>query len=336
MAIAGGAGAPHVVTEPCSGPGTTTAAGPPMGLFTGASCASSYGTAMGSTEVQRRHVLRRFAEFADHYPGLPLYRAICTGCLRDPDVASLLLQARPGQLRPVLLFAALHHVVLQNPHTRAARWYASVAGRDRYIAAMLGAAAADLPDLPVTLLELGASAGLLLAADRYDLTMRRDDGDLRLGDPASAVSCVGEDRTAAGDRRPWRLPAVTERIGVDVNPVHVDDDDGMRWLQACLWPDVPGRVELFAAAAAQLRACPAQQRPVLVAGNMVDDLPAVLHRHAGAHLVVLSSWAVTYVDRDRRALIAEHLGEQARATGQPVSWVSAEPVGCVPGVPASQ
>jgi hypothetical protein len=46
----------------------------------------------------------------------------------------------------------------------------------------------------------------------------------------------------------------------------------------------------------------------------------------------MSSWALTYVQRDRRLLVAEALAELA-SDGRPVSWITAEPPGCVPGLP---
>jgi hypothetical protein len=73
----------------------------------------------------------RFADFASSYPQLPLYSAVCRALARDDECASLLQAAAPGQDRPVLWLAALHDLVLQQPEVRAARWYASVVGRDR-------------------------------------------------------------------------------------------------------------------------------------------------------------------------------------------------------------
>ncbi len=141
----------------------------------------------------------------------------------------------------------------------------------------------------------------------------------------------------------------------------LDDADEVRWLEACLWPDVAGRLERFRAAVGLLRADP----PSLVAGDMVDDLEAVAHsaravaaaglvtpasgadagsrgdgteggrRPATAdpvHLVVFSSWALTYVARERRAEVADALAALA-ADGRPVSWLTAEPPGCAPGIP---
>lgn len=324
-------------------------------------------------------VQRRLAQFASAYPELRLYRRLCAGAAADDAVAGLLTAAAAGQDRPVLLLAALHELVLRRPDLTAARWYPSVTGRpvpdgdpwpdvralalahadelraviaDRstqtnevnravYLAPMVAQAGGDVPDAPVALVEVGCSAGLLLGLDRYRVELRGGDGAaVVLGDPSSAVACRGEVRTGAASLRDLRLPVVAERVGLDRTPVALGDGAGVRWLEACLWPDVPGRLERFRAAVATLSPDP----PDVVGGDMVDDLAAVGHAAravaaavSGAppeavHLVVTSSWSITYVERERRSLMAEALAELA-ADGRPVSWLTAEPPGCVPGVP---
>jgi hypothetical protein len=124
---------------------------------------------------------------------------------------------------------------------------------------------------------------------------------------------------------------VVGRYGIDRHPVDLADDDAVRWLEACLWPDVPGRVERFRSA---VRLMAGAESPVR-RGDMIDDLPGLI-ADAGravrdAHLVAFSSWALTYVDRSRRPEVAAILADAA-ADGRPVTWLTAEPPGCVPEV----
>lgn len=320
-------------------------------------------------------MLRRFAET---FSELRLYRAVAAGAATDDDVAALLLAARPGQARPILLLAALHDLVLERPELPAARWYPSVTGgpvpvgdpwpdvratalahadrlrrviasrstqtneanRAVHIGALVAQAVADVPDVPVVLLEMGASAGLLLELDRYRIEIGRPGtpGAAVLGDPASPVVARGELR--GGSVHGLALPRVVGRVGLDLTPVVIDDAAELRWLEACLWPDQPERLERFRAAVSLVRADP----PRLVRGDMVDDLTAVAREaldaadrrdHPSAeraHLVVLSSWALTYVAPSRRATVVEALAGLA-GDGRAVSWVTAEPPGCVPGLP---
>ena len=316
----------------------------------------------------------RFAEFAASYAELPLYSAVCRAVARDDGCAGLLQAAAPGQDRPVLWLAALHDLVLRQPEVPAARWYASVVGRDRvpsgdpwpdvrrtvlahadelravigsrttqtnevnrsvYLAPSLALACRDQPGRPVVLVEMGASAGLLLQVDRYRVELNGGRGRVVLGDPTSGVRCAGVDRShrPMGDlAEPLELPAVAGRCGVDRHPVDLADTDAVRWLEACLWPDVPGRVERFRSAVSLL----AGTGSPVVRGDMVDDLSPLL-ADAGraatsdAHLVVFSSWAMTYLDRGRRPEVADALAVAARE-GRPVTWLTAEPPHCTPGI----
>lgn len=315
-------------------------------------------------------VQRRFGEFAAEYAALPLYSTLCARLAEDDDLAALLLAAQPGQARPVLWLAAVHDLVLRRPDVAAARWYPSVVGRDAvphgdpwpdvrrtvldhwaeltrvvatrgtqtnevnravYLTVGLAAAARDLPDVPVALVELGASAGLLLGVDRYAVDLVGPSSTVTVGDPSSPVRCSGVDRADVGQRLAAAAvrPRVAARVGLDLSPVDLRDDDAVRWLEACLWPDVQGRIERFRAARDLLRADP----PLVLAGDMVADLPRAVARArelAGrtAHVVVVSSWALTYVAQPRRPEVDEALGALARDAAA-LSWLSAEPPGCV-------
>ncbi len=274
----------------------------------------------------------------------------------------------------MLWLAAVHELVLRHPSSPAAQWYPSTAGPDGprvgdpwpdvrrtvlehrkevadtiarrrtqtnevnravHLGVGLAVAAADSADRPVALVELGASAGLLLGLDRYAVELTGTSGTTKLGDPASPVRCSGEDRSGVGPQLRQRgldLPRVVGRVGIDLDPVRLDDDDAVRWLEACLWPDVPVRVERFRAARTLLRSDP----PVVLRGDLVDELAtavAVARQHSGpeAHVVLLSSWALSYVPSERRFELEEVLLQLAREVAH-LSWLSAEPPGCVPGL----
>jgi len=319
-------------------------------------------------------IQRRFADFAATYAELPLYSKVSRAVSTDDVCADLLRAASPGQDRPVLWFAALHDLVIRRPELPAARWYASVVGRERvpsgdpwpdvrrtvlahadelsaviaarttqtnevnrsvYLAPALAMASADQQRDDFVLVEMGASAGLLLQVDRYRVELNGDRGRLVLGDPTSTVRCSGVDRShrPVGDlAEPLELPTVAGRRGIDRHPVDLADTDAVRWLEACLWPDVPGRVERFRSAVSLL----AGTGSPVVRGDMVDDLSPLLAdagraATADAHLVAFSSWALTYLDRGRRPEVADALAVAARE-GRPVTWLTAEPPHCTPGI----
>jgi hypothetical protein len=113
-------------------------------------------------------------------------------------------------------------------------------------------------------------------------------------------------------------------------PVALDDVDRVRWLEACLWPDQPHRVERFRAAVELLRPDP----PRVVRGDFVELLPDVVQGLPdAAHIVVFHCWALTYVARDRRPDLAAAIAALG-TEGRTLSWLSAEAPRVAPGVEA--
>jgi hypothetical protein len=307
-------------------------------------------------------VAASFQWFAEE-PGLPLYNRLSVVAAGEPWLCELLSRAKRGQARPVLLLAAVHRLVLDHPDDELAKWYPSVTGgpvpagdpgpaflafcrvhegaltalvetrstqtnevnRSVAIAAILRVATADLPEVPVALVELGPSAGLNLRADTYCIAL--DDGTLHQ-ETASAVRLYTR---LEGQGRPdfdAPIPPIVARVGLDLDPIDVrTDTDDVAWLEACLWPEQLERFQRFRAAVELARSSP----PTLVRGDLLDDLPAVLDGlPRSAHAFVFHSWVLTYVARERRPELERILRVAARE--RPLSWCSAEGNGVVPGV----
>lgn len=107
------------------------------------------------------------------------------------------------------------------------------------------------PGQEVALLELGSSAGLNLAFDRYALeipgrSLGPDDADVRLSPDWS------------GPLPPDSLPTVIARAGTDLNPLDPADPKDRLRLLAYLWPDQPERRALTEAALAEAILTPAR------------------------------------------------------------------------------
>jgi len=126
------------------------------------------------------------------------------------------------------------------------------------------------------------------------------------------------------------VPRIVWRRGLDIDPIDVHDDDAIRWLLACVYPDQPERRRRLEAAIGLAKA----QCPVVTTGDLVDDLPAVLSEVPNdAQLVVFHSAVLTYVKPDRRQAFAGVLADAS--TKRDIVWLSNEPPGVVPEVAAS-
>jgi hypothetical protein len=145
----------------------------------------------------------------------------------------------------------------------------------------------DVPG-PLSLIEIGASAGLCLLPDRYGYRYRGAASvDLRSG------PCTLDCELRPGAPAPQRIPNIAWRVGLDQNPLDVRDPDVVRWLRCLVWPDMPGRAERLDAALEVAKADP----PRIVRGDLLADLPALLDEvPRGTTPVVLHSATLAYVD----------------------------------------
>ena len=123
--------------------------------------------------------------------------------------------------------------------------------------------------LPLSLVDVGASAGLNLLWDRYSYDYR-DHG--LAGDRRSPVRIAVEVRGDNCPPIPHDSPSVAFRTGVDLNPVDVTDADSALWLRALVWPGHERRADQLQAAMSLALSDP----PALVAGNALNVLPAIL------------------------------------------------------------
>lgn len=146
-------------------------------------------------------------------------------------------------LRPALADDLRDRSVQTNETSRAVTWL--------WPAALAGASRGGRP---LVLVDVGASAGLNLVADRLPSLWTRD------GQPLPVVEA----------------PRILRRIGVDRQPLHLDANGAADWLRACVWPTERARIErLEAAMAAFLQAREEESPPELRAGDVLD-LPEVL------------------------------------------------------------
>ena len=181
-----------------------------------------------------------------------------------------------------------------------------------------------LPPGPLALVEVGASAGLCLLFERYAYEF----GSTRLGSASSAVRLYC---TATGPvPLPQAVPRIVWRRGLDLRPIDVHDDDAVRWLLACVWPEHHERRRRLERAIAAARADP----PVVSAGDLVDDLPALLAEAPDdAQLVVFHSAVLSYVSRERRQAFTDVLAHASKR--RDIIWLANEAAGVVPELPAA-
>lgn len=158
--------------------------------------------------------------------------------------------------------------------------------------------------LPFRLSELGASGGLNLMFDRFELEI---DGKL-FGPPHPAAKLTPD---WTGPLPPQQEPTIEEREGVDLNPLDPTDPEDALRLQAYLWPDQPDRMALTTSAIKVAGA------PVIRA-DAVDWLAKRLDHVKGQLHMIYSTIAWQYFPQDKQTL-GTALIEAAGATATPAS-----------------
>jgi hypothetical protein len=185
---------------------------------------------------------------------------------------------------------------------------------------------------PLSLLDLGTSAGLNLLFDDYAYTYRAaTDGALRtagMADSQVALECTARDDLA--DLPELHVPHIAHRVGLDLAPVDPFSDDQARWLLACLWPDNLARFGRLRAALANVRA--AADPPRLERGDLLTDLPRVVATMPGdGPLVVFHSWVAAYLSKEEQQSLAGQVA--GLGADRPVHHLYCESPYETPGLP---
>jgi hypothetical protein len=179
---------------------------------------------------------------------------------------------------------------------------------------------------PLALLEVGASAGLVLYPDRY--SYEYDDGATvtRLspvpnpgGTGADADVPILRCSTIGAVPLPAELPRVVWRAGIDLTPLDVGDPDDVAWLEALVWPEQDFRLDRLRQAVAIAR----QDPPVLVAGDLNERLlDLAAQAPAEATLVVFHSAVMGYLSAAGRSSFRQAM--QGLAASRGCHWLSNE------------
>lgn len=284
-----------------------------------------------------------------------LMRSAAEDIDRGGQVARLFdgVPAPPGSVPQLRLMAALHYLVLSGQAPALAGFYPSAGGTGQVDGAWPVAAAVIAEHFdqvrarlhrtvqtnepgrsavlfagllwltnrhrrPIRLLEVGASAGLNLLADRYSYVT----GGRELGDPSSPLRFVD----------PWMPPPpidladaaarleIVARAGCDPAPLDPSRPGDQLTLLSYIWPDEPHRIDRMRAALSVAARAPA---PVAAQRGSVW-LPDVLRAPRGRALtVVWHSVMRQYVEAGEWTAIERALADAAGS--MPLVRLSMEP-----------
>ena len=305
---------------------------------------------MDLTSADTERLAALFRHFANvECPEEPLYEALCRSVAEDPALLDLLSGAIPEQQRPNLWLAAVHDLLLRGETHALGAYFPSVGGdrtpdadlpqhvRDfarqhepalRQLMATrttqtneIGRSAVLWPALhglaaragrsEIALLDLGCSAGLNLSVDQFTY----GHAPTQPGRPHLSARTFGPHQPATSP-----TPRIVQRCGIDPTPVRADDEAGVRWLRACLWPSDRVRATRFDQAVALMREHRWQVERVADCTAYVEGWLASVP--AGVQPVVFNSWVLTYFEAAARQRHIDTMTALVQRTG--AMWLSAE------------
>lgn len=250
---------------------------------------------------------KQFSTFAKNecHNSSPLYEYLAMRIAEDEELLLFASTSASGQPTPNLLFAAVHYLLMAHHDDELARFYPSLTTtpkpldtvypffkkfvltyaddltvllqerlvqtneirRCTYLYPMM-AEIYQKHHMPLAFIEIGASAGLQLAMDQYNYCYN---DTLSVHNSDSALVLASKN---TGDALPPAIShpfVVSQRIGIDLNPLDVTNDEDVAWLQALIWPEHQERRTRLKKAIPIVRQLDIQ----LMKGDAIEELVAI-------------------------------------------------------------
>jgi hypothetical protein len=259
----------------------------------------------------------------------PLYAFLSARVAEDPEVLALVEHADRATQIPNLLFGAVHDLLLRGVQDPLSGYYPDLTGaplplEEAYPAFLrfclshaeairdlvttrrvqtnevqrcacllpaFGIVAQHGQGRALALVEIGASAGLNLLWDSYSYAYGAAGSAGRPGSPVR-LACAPLGKLPPPI--PAQMPPVASRVGIDLHPIRLFDEDRIRWLRALIWPEHTDRAERLKEAVALAR----QDPPAVIEGSAVDLFSAAAEdAPADATLCVYHSFTLNQMAR---------------------------------------
>jgi hypothetical protein len=124
---------------------------------------------------------------------------------------------------------------------------------------------------------------------------------------------------------PARLPRVAWRAGVDLEPVDLESEEAVSWLETLVWPEETDRLTRLRQAITVARRNPS----ALVPGDLVSNLrPLAAQTPRDATLVVFHIAVLAYLSPAERERFRDDV------TRLDCHWIAVEGRDVIPGVPS--
>jgi len=249
---------------------------------------------------------------------LPYYSALEYRLAASPAACQILIDVRPTQRNPMLVFAILQWHALNGvsplselyqsfPQWEPTQWADAVVqvleerpsliaqethrstqtneiNRTAALCALLGSLRIrGVSD--IHLIDVGSSMGFNLYPDFAEVVTE--------GPP----SHPGQLETEVTSRHPvsFAPPTIHRRIGIDMNPLDPSNEEDVKWIAACLWPEQSARLARFQHYIEQVVTWPTAEIHHGDANELIEDI--VRELGPGPVPVIFHSWVLAYLSQ---------------------------------------
>lgn len=296
---------------------------------------TSLGMAEISTVSLEQRLSQWFQRFSEQTSGSPMYQFLSIQVSQDLELINLAKETDSRQPAPNLFFAAVHFLLMQNPSEELARYYPSIGGdfqasplmfecfkdfcikfssqigeilKSRLVqtnevqrCALLFPAVSFVSQKSaqskLALVDIGVSGGLNFLMDKAQIQYT----DGRTFGPSQAllqIRCESKGNPIPLDRH----AVIIDRIGIDLNPINLLNEDERQWNLALIWPDQLERIERFKSAIQLLKITPLS----FEMGNGIEVLPRVVSKISHGHLLcVMHSFTLNQFSKEDRVTFDE-------------------------------
>ncbi len=134
---------------------------------------------------------------------------------------------------------------------------------------------------PLTLIEIGTSAGILLDVDQFNYEIMERNNTKIFGDAASDITI-----RAVNNGQPLNISndlVIYNRIGIDLNIIQLEQEDDYHWMQSLIWPEHKERKVLLE----KIRDVNINCSKTLVEGDFLEIIPNYLEmRNEDSQIVI--------------------------------------------------
>ncbi|GGF19887.1 hypothetical protein GCM10010954_18320 [Halobacillus andaensis] len=285
------------------------------------------------------HLVKTFKDFSQEAKSgsSPLYSYLSSQIAKDHFILSLASYTRKEQPAANLLLASVHCLLLNGGSHPLRNYYPSIMAQpseedafpafkhfcrahEKEIKMLLKTKLVQTNEVrrcaylypcfsyvyqktkqPLTLIEIGTSAGFQLNWDRYNYSYNSERMILNGRTNVHIRSTIkGENIPTL----PLHAPPINDRYGIDLHINDMNNREDLAWLNALIWPEHSERRELFLKTAETVKQSPMQ----LIEGDGVELLPSIARKiPKGSTLCVFHTHVANQMKDSAKEKLLDHI-----------------------------